>query len=75
MTKKGFVGINLPVNLVDELKVWKRAFANAYNKNVTYEEMMREMINALKEKNQSVNEEFQNMINKHPELRERYISE
>ena len=72
MTKKGFIGINLPIVLVDELKLWKRAFSNTYNKNVTYEEMFREMIDALKKENTHVSEEFESMIEKHPELKDQF---
>lgn len=72
MTKKGFIGINLPIVLVDELKLWKRAFSNAYNKNVTYEEMFREMIEALKKENIHVSGEFLSILEKHPEIKDHF---
>lgn len=68
MTKKGFIGINLPVDLVEELKLWKRAFVNTYNQNVTYERMFREMINVYKLSNAEVTNEFDAIIKKHPIL-------
>lgn len=45
--KKGFASFNLPKELVDDLKLWKTAFESSYGKRVSYEDMMKKMLESL----------------------------
>ena len=44
MAKNGYTTLNLPSSLVEELKVWRMAFGNAYGKPVSYADMLRGML-------------------------------
>ncbi len=71
MAKNGYTTLNLPSAVVEELKVWRMAFCNAYGKSVTYADMLRGMLDSLEDSDPSVVEELKIIITKHPELQER----
>lgn len=68
MAKNGYTTLNLPSSLVEELKIWRMAFSNAYGKAVSYGEMIRSMLDSMEDSNPSVVEELTTIVNKHPEL-------
>ncbi len=68
MAKNGYTTLNLPSALVEELKVWRMAFSNAYGKPVSYGEMLRSMLDSLKDSEPGVVEELDLIVKKHPEL-------
>jgi len=68
MAKTEYIPVNLPKPLVEELKIWKRAYCNAYNKQVSYGEMIRGMLDSMEEIEPGVVEELDNMVKLHPEL-------
>lgn len=68
MAKIEYIPVNLPKPLVEELKIWKRAYCNAYNKQVSYGEMIRGMLDSMEEIEPGVVEELDNMVKLHPEL-------
>ncbi len=68
MAKNGYKTLNLPAALVDELGVWKMAFEAAYGKPVTYGEMIKGMLDSIKDTKPGVVDEIGIIINKHPEL-------
>lgn len=63
-----YTSINLPVELVEELKVWKTTFCNAYGRNVTYGEMLNGMLDDLELSRPNVADEMRVMLSRHPEL-------
>jgi len=71
MAKNGYTTLNLPSALVEELKVWRMAFSNAYGKSVSYGVMLRGMLDSLEDSDPSVVEELQLLLEKHPELQEK----
>ena len=68
MAKNGYTTLNLPTALVEELKVWRTAFSAAYGKSVSYEEMIRGMLDSLEDSEPGVVEELDTIVRKHPEL-------
>ena len=68
MAKTEYTTLNLPKALVEELKVWRMAYCSAYGKTVSYSEMLRGMLDSLKESNPLVVEEMDRLVQKHPEL-------
>ena len=71
MAKTEYTTLNLPKALVEELKVWRMAFCAAYGKQVSYGEMLRGMINSLKNFDPSVVEELNRLVKKHHDLEEK----
>ena len=71
MAKNGYTTLNLPSALVEELKVWRMAFSNAYGKSVSYGEMIRGMLDSLEDSDPSVVKELEILLEKHPELQEK----
>lgn len=71
MAKNGYTTLNLPITLVEELRVWRMAFNNAYGKTVSYGEMIRSMLDSLEDSDPGVVEELDVIIKKHPELMEK----
>lgn len=57
-TVKQYGNIRLPQELIDELKVWRIAFIRAYNRPMTYEYMLRGMLDSLEDSDPAVHEEF-----------------
>ena len=71
MAKNGYTTLNLPSALVEELRIWRMAFCNAYGKPVSYAEMIRSMLDSLEDSDPSVVEELRIIITKHPDLQEK----
>lgn len=71
MAKNGYTTLNLPTSLVEELKVWRMAFTASYAKAVSYGEMIRSMLDSLEDSEPGVYEEMEELLQKHPELKER----
>lgn len=71
MAKTGYTTLNLPTALVEELKVWRMAFNNAYGKSVTYGDMLRGMLDSLEDSDPGVVSELETLLAKHPELKEK----
>jgi len=70
--KKAFTSINLPVELVEELKVWRIAYSSCYGHSVTYAEMIRGMLDSLEEIEPGVVAEMDRMMAKNPELASKF---
>lgn len=68
MAKNGYKTLNLPASLVDELGIWKMAFAAAYGRQVSYGEMIRGMLDSLEDSDPGVIEELDAIVKRHPEL-------
>ena len=68
MAKNGYKTLNLPSSLVDELCVWKMAFAAAYGRQVSYAQMIRGMLDSLEDTDPGVVEELDLIMKRHPEL-------
>ena len=68
MAKNGYKTLNLPASLVDELGIWKMAFAAAYGRQVSYGKMIRGMLNSLEDSDPGVIEELDAIVKRHPEL-------
>ena len=71
MAKNGYTTLNLPTALVEELKIWRMAFNNAYGKSISYGDMLRSMLDSLEDSDPSVVKELEILLEKHPELKEK----
>ena len=71
MAKNGYMTLNLPATLVEELKVWKMAFSASYGRTVSYAEMIRGMLDSLEDSEPGVVAELDEIMKKHPELLEK----
>ena len=65
---KNYTALNLPIELVEELKIWRLAFNASYGRNVSYAEMIRGMLDCLEDTEPGVVEEMNRIIMCHPEL-------
>lgn len=72
MIKKGYTTVNLPTSLVEELKVWRLAFNASYGRTISYAEMFRSMLDSLKDTEPGVFEEMERLLEKHPELMDKF---
>lgn len=72
--KISYKSLNLPADLVEELKVWRQAYMVAYGRTVSYGEMIRGMLDSLEDTEPGVVEELNGIIRKHPELMERMMN-
>ena len=61
--------VSLPLDLVEELKVWQMAFTAAYGKEVSLAEMIVGMLESLDETEPGVVAEMDNLLKIKPELR------
>ncbi len=71
MARKRYTALNLPLSLVDELKVWRMAFTASYGHPISYAEMIRGMLDSLDDSDPGVVDELDRIIKKHPELLEK----
>ena len=71
MAKNGYTTLNLPTALVEELKVWKMAFAASYGKSKSYAEIIRGMLDSLENTEPGVVAELDDILKKHPKLLEK----
>lgn len=67
--KKEYVSINLPKELVEDLKLYRKAFSICYaHSDVTYEFMIRGMLDSLEDSDPGVYEEYCRIYQKaHPD--------
>ena len=63
-----YSGLNLPETLVEELKIWKMAYALAYGRTISYAEMIRKMIDVIPEHEPAVKESLTRLLEMNPEL-------
>ncbi len=68
---KGFTTLNLPTDLIEEIKIWRHAFMMCYCRNVTYAEMFRSMLDSLDDTEPDVVQAMDRIIERHPELAEK----
>lgn len=68
MAKKGYTTLNLPVPLVEELKVWRQAFMIASGRTVSYAEMIRSLLDGIGETEPDVVSAMDIYVERHPEL-------
>lgn len=71
MAKNGYTTLNLPTALVEELKIWRMAYNTAYAKTVSYAEMIRGMLDSLKDIEPGVFSELRRIVDTHPELQDK----
>ena len=71
LMSKYYTALNLPIALVEELKVWRLAFCSSYGKNVSYAEMIRGMLDSLVDTEPGVQEELESILKRHPELQDK----
>ena len=67
----GYTTINLPTDLIEEIKLWRQAFMNSYCRNVSYAEMFRTMLDNLDDTEPDIVQEMDRIIERHPELAEK----
>lgn len=68
MDKKRYQPINFPVDLVEELKIWRQAFMIANGRTVSYGEMVRTMLDSLDDTEPDVTKAMDMLIEQHPDL-------
>lgn len=67
----GYTTLNLPTDLVEELKIWRQAFMMSACRNVTYAEMICSMLDSLEDTDPDVVQAMDLLIERHPELSEK----
>lgn len=75
MADKKYKPINLPVGMIEELKVWKAAYTAAYGVTKTYEEMLRGMLDSMEDTDPAVYAAFAKILKEHPELLDKFSVE
>lgn len=70
--EKRYKPVNLPEGMIEELKAWKSAYAAAYGIPVTYEKMLRGMLDGLEDTDPAVYHEFERLMKMHPEMLDRF---
>ena len=74
MAKK-FASIRVSEELAEELRIWKVAFERSYNRgSLTYEFMLRSMLDSLEDTEPAVVEELGRMIDENPSLMARMVN-
>lgn len=68
--QKKYTALSLPGTLVEELKIWRRAFSNSYNRSISYEEMIRLMLDSMEDYEPGVAAEMVRMVQAKPELQQ-----
>lgn len=71
MAKKGYTTLNLPVDLVEELKLWRQAYMIAYGRTVSYAEMIRTLLDNIDADEPDVAAAMDMLTKAHPELAEK----
>ena len=66
--KKEYKSINLPADLVEEIKIWRQAFMIARGQTVSYGEMIREMLDNLETVSPDVVKAMKMQVEQHPDL-------
>lgn len=68
MSKFEYVPLYLPKPLVEEMEIWRQAYCAAYNRTLSYGEMIRGMIDCLSETEPAVVDEMEAILDRNPEL-------
>lgn len=68
MSKKQFSSFNIPSALLEEMKLWRAAFTAAYGRNVTYEQMLRSMLDGLEDSEPAVWAAMERMAEANPAI-------
>lgn len=68
-----YSAVNLPKDLVEELKVWRQAFGVCQGRNVTYGEMLRMMLDDMDSCEPDVVAVMDDLCTRHPELAEKVL--
>lgn len=68
MGKVEYTTINLPKALVEEMKVWKMAYSVSYGRAVTYEEIIRGLLDNVEDIEPGVYAELAHILENNPEL-------
>ena len=63
MVKQHWKPLNLPAELVDDLKLWRRAFIATYRREMTYAEIIAGMLTSLESSDPAVFEEHEKLLN------------
>ena len=71
MGKIVYQSFNLPLDLVEELRIWRQAFMISYGRTVSYAEMIRSMLDNLDSDEPDVVKAMDMLITNHPELTEK----
>lgn len=71
MDKKRYQPINLPVDLVEELKLWRQAYMIAYGRTISYGEMISLMLQGLDSLEPDVVKAMDFLVAQHPEFAEK----
>ena len=71
MQKTVYQSLNLPLALVEELKIWRQAYMIAYGRTVSYAEMIRTMLDHLDSEEPDIVKAMDLLIENHPELAEK----
>lgn len=69
--KKGYTTFNLPVALVEELKVWRQAYMVAWGRTVSYGEIIRTLLDGLDSMEPDVVKAMDFLVEQHPEFAEK----
>ena len=68
MSKIVYQSLNLPLDLVEELKIWRQAYMIAYGRTVSYAEMIRTMLDNLDADEPDIVKAMDMLVEHHPEL-------
>ena len=71
MRKTVFKPLNLPEELIDELRIWKQAFSTCYGKEVSYAAIIRALLDNIDEPEPDVAKEMDAILERHPHLQEK----
>ena len=63
-----YQSLNLPRDLVEELKIWRQAYMISYGRTVSYGEMIRTMLDNLDSDAPDVVKAMDLLVERHPEL-------
>lgn len=68
---KTYKTLQLPAELIEELKLWRQAYMVSAGRIVSYGEMIRGWIDSLEDNEPDVTKAMDLLIEKHPELAEK----
>lgn len=67
--KKDYAPINLPKEMIEELKAWRLAFSACYGRSVSYEEIMRKLLNSISQTCPEAYRSMESMVENNAELK------
>lgn len=71
MRKTVFKPLNLPEELIDELRVWKQAFSICYGQEVSYAAIIRALLDNIDTAEPDVAKEMDAILLRHPHLQQK----